>query len=488
MTVCKKNTYTALCVVDWVCDETYPACTPVCYKGMYYIAKVADATGQPNKAENADMWLGAYEALDGGFFKAMAECVECCGEPVEPIPDTFMQVVNNGDGSFSAIDNEGTAIGTWFTDTTIPDTFFPDTFMRVINNGDGSFSAIDNEGNAVGTWFTDTTIDDTDQVIGDFVLVNPNDGDGILVWEAPILDIDGNPTGDTRSFEAPEPTIDTDTFSDTVQNGNTYTTTNADGDVVTWTVEPDTISVEDTRLDHTSCSIDAAGIQTCNIIDVANGDAVIGTTTTDLSSLISPPAVAEDVYVDEDGEPYLDGDVICRNPVSDLRCNQRGLRWTYKDGTQGWASPDIVTVSSFLEANTINVDENTPLGVIAGSEHSANISAVICGSRFPIDNYFTMKQNADGAGDIRVRPQWQIDGGGWQNFTIGGADEFYITEGQVFAGEWMQEDWADTDPQAVGLHTIEVRYVLEANNLSGGAGFTNGQTNFQVQRVQLNCC
>ena len=49
----------------------------------------------------------------------------------------------------------------------------------------------------------------SDEKVGDYVLVNGNDGDGILRWEAPVLDKDGNPTGEIRFFEAPEPIIDT---------------------------------------------------------------------------------------------------------------------------------------------------------------------------------------------------------------------------------------------------------------------------------------
>lgn len=48
--------------------------------------------------------------------------------------------------------------------------------------------------------------DDVDTYIGEFVVTNPVDGDGVIVLVAPILDIDGEPTGDTRTITIPEET------------------------------------------------------------------------------------------------------------------------------------------------------------------------------------------------------------------------------------------------------------------------------------------
>lgn len=41
--------------------------------------------------------------------------------------------------------------------------------------------------------------------LGDPVETDPNDGNGIICWEFPVLDIDGNPTGDVRKITLAEP-------------------------------------------------------------------------------------------------------------------------------------------------------------------------------------------------------------------------------------------------------------------------------------------
>ena len=176
------------------------------------------------------------------------------------------------------------------------------------------------------------------------------------------------------------------------------------------------------------------------------------------------------------------------DPIVSIECDTRGIKITTCNGVLNM-SPDITTVNGFLGGNTINIDENTPVGPIAGTEHELNINAALCGSKFPVTNYYTMKQLTTGDGSFEMRPQIQIDDGTWVTMTTGGVDQFFVNKQQDLGSEIPHTDRYDTPVlDAASTHNIRVRYILEENKLSDGASFTNGQTNFYVQRVEMKCC
>lgn len=88
--------------IDHECGMVHIACTPVCFKGKYYIAK-AGATGDPGAASNKELWLGSFDYIDGMFWKAMMDCAS----PHPDAPDQLTYtVINNGDGTQSFVSSD----------------------------------------------------------------------------------------------------------------------------------------------------------------------------------------------------------------------------------------------------------------------------------------------------------------------------------------------------------------------------------------------
>ena len=94
--------------------------------------------------------------MSGGCGKAITLQITNVGENCT---DTFMTVVDNGDGSYTATNVDGTIV-TWTEGDT--DT---DTFVTVVDNGDGTYTAT-NVDNSIVTWTSninncDNVTDDT---------------------------------------------------------------------------------------------------------------------------------------------------------------------------------------------------------------------------------------------------------------------------------------------------------------------------------------
>ena len=213
---CKTKTYSALPVEDWVCDEVYPACKPLCYKGSFYITKIEGATGIPGKASTVNMYVGAFDSLDGDFLKAFNDCLGCCGEDT----DTFMLGVDNGNGTATFTPADG-------SDPFTVSTMDTDTFVTIVDNGDGTATATNPDQTEVILSTVDTTVTYL------FEQTNPVDGDGIIQFT--VTPSDG---GAEQFITLPEPTVDTDTNNDWTASALspdgilTYTGTDGDGNPI----------------------------------------------------------------------------------------------------------------------------------------------------------------------------------------------------------------------------------------------------------------
>ena len=243
--------------------------------------------------------------------------VQLCPETINAIKGST--IVDNANGTVSAVNADGVVLVTWNK-----------SGHTVVDNADGTVSALDAAGSVITTWdktdtnttytyslvgdvFTATGSDgsvqtvtithppqtvDTDTVLGDPVV---NSASGLVTW--PVLDLAGNPTGDTRTgdfsgfISSPHPTIvatgdataafdaatnewsigfvDTDTDTDT-----TYTLTqNANGDTVLTASDgstPEVIPNTDTDVSAVKLEWDASASSFVSTV-TEDGVDVVGT-------------------------------------------------------------------------------------------------------------------------------------------------------------------------------------------------------------------
>ena len=91
--------------INHECDMVHIACTPVCFKGKFYIAKEG-ATGDPDAAANKENWLGSFDYIDGMFWKAMMECAS----PSVADSNTTYTLVDNPNGTQNLVGSDGTSV------------------------------------------------------------------------------------------------------------------------------------------------------------------------------------------------------------------------------------------------------------------------------------------------------------------------------------------------------------------------------------------
>lgn len=419
-----------------------------------------DGNTVPNGAACVDGFM-VISLSDGTAITTEVPCVE---DTIDPNTDTVPNGGSCVDGFVNISMSDGTSVVTQVPCVVDTDTVNPNAVLNITNPNDGDGIIVINVAPNDGTAPYDLTLPEPPLVETDGVHYSgaPTIA-GTVVTFPTVNDIDESPatpiTLDLAAFISP-PDGPVTGEGDVTVTGN-----QADGYVVSYTDEDQVYN---------------------------QGDNITFVTEADGSITISSALSVEDVYKKCDGEDLANGDTVLTPDSIEVRCLTRGIQITVCDEVYRF-SPNRVQVGSFLEANAIEITAATPVGTVIGSEHASNISAVLCDSNITVNNNFTLKQSITGAvagssGDVRVRPQYQIDGGGWNNMTTGGADEFFIVEGQAFAGEIERNDFFDLPDLTAGLHTLEVRYVIEQNNLVGDARFTNGQTNFYQERIQMDCC
>ena len=275
---------------------------------------------------------------------------------------------------------------------------------------------------------------DTDTIVGDYVLVGTTDG--MLNYEAPVLDLDGNPTGEVRTFDIPEPPAPATDHTEVTDGGSNL----ADN------TDPDNIIIN--------------AIYKC-----------VGGNRTEFDALTDNIMVSG----------IIEDDCSQRGMLQIKQNNDCSVTETRRNITEIWSS-------SILPANNIDINENTPLGPVATGEFSTNINTGPCGANIPIIVTPSLTQKSAGSGVVKTQWQYSLDGGAtWTVISTNGAQEYSAESDQNFISESYQPSRAIT-PTVTGLQTITVRPVIIQNDLADGAEFTNGQINLYARRNQHRCC
>lgn len=138
--------------IDHECDMVHIACTPVCFKGKFYIAKEG-ATGDPDAAANKENWLGSFDYIDGMFWKAMMECASPHPDAVEQLTYT---VITNNNGTQSFVSSDPNVPDILLNQPTpIPDTDNTCTITALTDQTSGATTITetcrDKDGNIIST-------------------------------------------------------------------------------------------------------------------------------------------------------------------------------------------------------------------------------------------------------------------------------------------------------------------------------------------------
>lgn len=232
------------------------------------------------------------------------------------------------------------------------------------------------------------------------------------------------------------------------------------------TTEPITLDISETlsRMQLTDCTGNAIRIGS-EIASCSNLNNAINALDASLTNDIN--AVSDRVE-----ESFVDID--CGRTTTFTKDNGDEVKMTFSE----------VAVTGDIPDGSISVNETTPIGPLASTLTSIDITLGECGNVYQLFFTGTYIVETAGGGTASFRPQYSPDGGAtWLSLAGGGSDNI---NGSNISQELTFSKFAqNSDSDAT---TILFRISLVANSLSGGAVVSNNTFSMKASTIRSNCC